>query len=76
MSFCADVVEQPGDGERLAVAQLDVGFGAAVVSAGIRKPGSVTPLAKSSELTSGFTCRRITSPAIVGVKVSRMPNSL
>ncbi len=46
------------------------------MSAGIRKPDSVTPLAKSSELTSGFTCSRMTSPAIVGLKVSRMPNSL
>ena len=48
----------------------------ASISAGIRKPDSVTPLAKSSELTSGLTCSRITSPAIVGVKLRRMPNSL
>ena len=34
------------------------------------------PLAKSSALTSGRTFSRITSPAIVGVKFSRMPNSL
>ena len=34
------------------------------------------PLAKSSVLTSGRTFRRITSPAIVGLKLSRMPNSL
>ena len=34
------------------------------------------PLAKSSELTSGRTFSRITSPAIVGVKFSRTPNSL
>jgi len=36
------------------------------VSAGIRNPEIVMPLLKSSELTSGLTCRRITSPAIVG----------
>ena len=34
------------------------------------------PLLKSSELTSGRTFRRIRSPAIVGVKFSRTPNSL
>ena len=34
------------------------------------------PLTKSSELTSGLTFSRITSPAMVGVKFSRMPNSL
>ena len=39
-----------------------------VVSAGIRKPEIVTPLLKSSALTSGLTCSRITSPAIVGLK--------
>ena len=33
-------------------------------------------MAKSSVLTSGLTFSRITSPAIVGVKFSRMPNSL
>ena len=47
-----------------------------VVSAGIRNPESVMPLLKSSALTSGRTCRRITSPAIVGLKFSRTPNSL
>ena len=71
------VVEQPGDRERLAVAQLDVGFGPA---RGQRResgiPPSVMPLAKSSVLTSGRTFSRIMSPAIVGVKFSRMPNSL
>ena len=34
------------------------------------------PLLKSSVLTSGRTFSRITSPAIVGLKVRRMPNSL
>ena len=34
------------------------------------------PLAKSSVLTSGLTLSRITSPAMVGVKFRRMPNSL
>ena len=47
-----------------------------VVSAGIRKPWSVMPLLKSSELTSGRTFRRMTSPAIVGLKFSLTPNSL
>ena len=47
-----------------------------VVSAGMRKPSSVMPLAKSSVLTSGRTFSRMTSPAIVGVKFSRTPNSL
>ena len=47
-----------------------------VVSAGMRNPESVMPLAKSSELTSGRTFSRMTSPAIVGVKFRRMPNSL
>ena len=47
-----------------------------VVSAGIRKPEIVTPLLKSSVLTSGRTFSRMTSPAMVGVKFSRMPNSL
>ena len=47
-----------------------------VRSAGMRKPWRVMPLLKSSELTSGFTLRRITSPAIVGLNVSRTPNSL
>ena len=42
----------------------------------MRKPSSVMPLAKSSALTSGRTFRRITSPAMVGLKFSRMPNSL
>ena len=36
----------------------------------------MTPLAKSSELTSGITFSRIMSPAIVGVKLRRTPNSL
>ena len=40
-----------------------------VVSAGMRKPCSRMPLLKSSELTSGRTCRRIRSPAIVGLNV-------
>ena len=56
-----DVVQQPGDRERLAVAQLDVGFGAASDSAGMRNP-RLTPLAKSSELTSGRTFSRIRRP--------------
>ena len=47
-----------------------------VASAGIRKPCSVMPLAKSSVLTSGATFSRMTSPAMVGVNVSLMPNSL
>ena len=47
-----------------------------VVSAGMRKPSSVMPLAKSSALTSGRTFRRMTSPAMVGLKFRRMPNSL
>ena len=47
-----------------------------VMSAGIRKPSSVMPLLKSSELTSGRTFRRMTSPAIVGLKFSLTPNSL
>ena len=47
-----------------------------VVSAGMRKPSSRMPLLKSSELTSGRTCRRIRSPAIVGLKFRRTPNSL
>ena len=47
-----------------------------VESAGMRKPCSVIPLAKSSVLTSGATFRRMMSPAIVGVNVSLMPNSL
>ena len=45
-------------------------------SAGMRKPDNVTPLGKSSVLTSGRTLIRMVSPAIVGVKFSRMPNSL
>ena len=49
-----DVVEQAGNRERLAVAQLDVGFGAARRQRGNAEAAdSVTPLAKSSELTSG-----------------------
>ena len=36
----------------------------------------MTPLLKSSVLTSGRTFRRMTSPAIVGRKFRRMPNSL
>ena len=36
----------------------------------MRKPSSVTPLLKSSELTSGRTFSRMTSPAIVGLKFS------
>ncbi len=48
-----------------------------VDSAGMRKPSSVTALAKSSELTSGFTFRWIRSPpSTVGVKFRRTPNSL
>ena len=47
-----------------------------VISAGTRKPSSVMPLLKSSALTSGRTFRRITSPAIVGLKFSLTPNSL
>ena len=47
-----------------------------VISAGMRNPESVRPLLKSSELTSGRTFSRITSPAMVGLKVRRMPNSL
>src|SRR5262249_43915246 len=47
-----------------------------VVSAGMRNPFSVTPLVKSSVLTSGRTLRRIVSPAIVGLKFRRTPNSL
>ena len=46
------------------------------MSAGIRNPPRLTPLAKSSALTSGVTFNRMTSPAIVGVNVRRMPNSL
>ena len=42
----------------------------------MRNPDSVMPLAKSSVLTSGLTFSRMTSPAIVGLKFSRMPNSL
>ncbi len=34
------------------------------------------PLLKSSELTSGRTFRRMTSPAMVGLKFSLTPNSL
>ena len=72
-----DVVEQAGDRERLPVAQLDVGFRAPRRERReCGSPGSVMPLAKSSVLTSGRTFRRIMSPAIVGVKFSRMPNSL
>ncbi len=47
-----------------------------VESAGTRKPCSVIPLAKSRVLTSGATFSRMMSPAIVGVNVSLMPNSL
>ena len=47
-----------------------------VMSAGTRKPSSVMPLLKSSALTSGRTFRRMTSPAIVGLKFSFTPNSL
>jgi len=46
-----------------------------VVSAGMRNPSSVMPLLKSSSLTSGRTFKRIKSPAIVGVKFNRTPNS-
>ena len=53
----ARVVEQSGDGERLPVAQLH-GLGAASAAPG-SKPWRVMPLLKSSELTSGFTSRRI-----------------
>ena len=48
-----------------------------VDSAGTRKPERLTPLAKSSELTSGLTLRLIRSPfRTVGVNDSRTPNSL
>ena len=47
-----------------------------VVSAGIRNPDSVIPFTKSRVLTSGRTFSRITSPAMVGVKFKRIPNSL
>ena len=71
------VVQQAGDRERLAVAQLDVGLGAARDQRRESgSPDSVMPFAKSSELTSGRTFSRIMSPAIVGLKFSRMPNSL
>ena len=36
----------------------------------------MTPLVKSSALTSGRTFSRMTSPAIVGVNFSLTPNSL
>ena len=47
-----------------------------VVSAGMRKPAMVIPLAKSSELTSGRTFMRIRSPVMSGRNVRRTPNSL
>ena len=48
-----------------------------VDSAGTRKPSMMTALAKSSELTSGLTLRRIRSPpSTVGVNARRTPNSL
>jgi len=46
-----------------------------VVRAGIRNPEIVTPLLKSSALTSGLTCSRMTFPAMVGLNLSRTPNS-
>ena len=57
--------------------QLELGLGAArAQSAGMRKPFSTTALAKSSVLTSGRTFRCTRSPLTIGVKFSRMPNSL
>ena len=71
------VVHQAGDGERLAVLQLDFGLGAARRERRHAEAGAATALAKSSELTSGLTLRLIRSPpSTVGVKVRRTPNSL
>ena len=57
------VVHQAGDGERLAVLQLELGLGAARASApGCGSRCSTTALAKSSVLTSGRTFRCTRSP--------------
>jgi hypothetical protein len=46
-----------------------------VDSAGIRKPASCRPFAKSRVLTSGWTFSRIMSPVMVGTNLSLTPNS-
>ncbi len=74
--YLVDVVQEAGDGERLAVAQFDFRLGIALGQRGNPETGDRDAVGESSVLTSGRRCRRITSPAIVGVNVKRMPNSL
>jgi len=63
------VVEQSGDGKRLAVSELDFGIRPPCGQRRNPEPDRVMPLLKSSVLTSGLTWSLMTSPAIVGLKV-------
>ena len=71
------VIEQAADGEALPLAEFDLRVQPArVVSAGTLNPLTERPFVKSSALTSGATCNcMVPRGVIVGVKVSRTPNS-